>query len=77
MLFHGMAHVTIGHTSETGFADSKKTSRTLCEVEAEAVALLCCEGLGLEGSDYRRGYVQNWLYQGVGYDANAIPKSVP
>jgi len=73
-LFHEMAHVTIGHTLESDFADTEKTPRNLREVEAEAVALLCCEALGLEGADYCRGYLQNWLYQGIGYDADAIPE---
>ncbi len=73
-LFHEMAHVTIGHTLESDFADAEKTPRNLREVEAEAVALLCCEALGLEGADYCRGYLQNWLYQGIGYDASAIPE---
>ena len=35
---------------------------------------LCCEALGLEGADYARGYIQNWLYQGIGYNADAIPE---
>jgi antirestriction protein ArdC len=73
-LFHELAHVLIGHTAEADFADTEKTPRNLREVEAEAVALLCCESLGLEGSDYCRGYLQIWLYQGIGYDANAIPE---
>lgn len=73
-LFHEMAHVVIGHTLEADFADTEKTPRNLREVEAEAVALLCCESLGLEGAEYCRGYIQNWLYKGVGFDANAIPE---
>jgi antirestriction protein ArdC len=72
--FHELAHVTIGHTLESDFSDTEKTPRNLREVEAEAVALLCCESLGLEGADYCRGYLQNWLYQGIGYNANAIPE---
>src|SRR5260370_650154 len=52
----------------------EQTPRNLREVEAEAVALLCCEALGLDGVDYARGYIQNWLYQGIGYDAEAIPE---
>jgi hypothetical protein len=55
-------------------ADTETTPRNLREVEAETVALLCCESLGLEGADYCRGYIQNWLYQGVGFDAGAIPE---
>jgi len=73
-LFHELAHVVIGHTTEADFADTETTPRNLREVEAEAVALLCCEALGLEGADYARGYIQNWLYQGVGYNADAIPE---
>lgn len=73
-LFHELAHVVIGHTSEAGFDDTEMTPRNLREVEAEAVALLCCEALDLEGADYCRGYLQNWLYQGVGYNAEAIPE---
>jgi hypothetical protein len=72
-LFHEMAHVLM-HTSEGDFTDTKQTPRNLREVEAESVALLCCEALGLEGADYARGYIQNWLYQGIGYAADAIPE---
>lgn len=73
-LFHELAHVTLGHTSEADFTDTEKTPRSLREVEAEAVALLCCEALSLDGADYARGYIQNWMYQGVGFDADAIPE---
>ena len=69
-----MAHVVIGHTLEADLADTEQTPRSLREVEAEAVALLCCEALELEEADYCHGYLQNWLYQGVGFDANAIPE---
>ena len=68
-----MAHVLL-HTSEGDFTDTEQTPRNLREVEAESVALLCCEALNLEGADYCRGYIQNWLYQGIGYDADAIPE---
>jgi antirestriction protein ArdC len=73
-LFHELAHVVIGHTMEADFADTENTPRNLREVEAETVALLCCESLELEGANYCRGYLQNWLYQGVGFDASAIPE---
>ena len=72
-LFHEMAHVTL-HTSEGDFTDTEQTPRNLREVEAESVALLCCEALGLEGAEYARGYIQNWLYKGAGYNADAIPE---
>ncbi|MGH9871665.1 MAG: ArdC-like ssDNA-binding domain-containing protein [Pyrinomonadaceae bacterium] len=73
-LFHELGHVVIGHTLEADFADTEKTPRSLREVEAEAVALLCCEALSLGGADYARGYIQNWMYQGIGFDADAIPE---
>jgi len=60
-LFHECAHILCGHTSEGAFADSEQTPRNLREVEAEAVALICCESLGLDGADYCRGYLQSWL----------------
>jgi antirestriction protein ArdC len=72
-LFHEMAHVLM-HTAEGDFTDTEQTPRNLREVEAESVALLCCEALGLEGADYARGYIQTWLYRGIGYDADAIPE---
>lgn len=73
-LFHELAHVVIGHTLEAKFADTEMTPKSLREVEAEAVALLCCEALNLEGADYCRGYIQTWLYRGIGVDENAIPE---
>jgi antirestriction protein ArdC len=59
--FHETAHVVLGHTAEGDFTDTETTPRNLREVEAEAVALLCCESLGLEGAEYCRGYIQHWL----------------
>lgn len=76
-LFHEAAHVTLGHTAEGDFADGDATPRSLREVEAEAVALLCCESLGLEGADYCRGYIQNWLYRRVGLTRLRSPKRAP
>jgi antirestriction protein ArdC len=73
-LFHEAAHVILGHTIEADFTDTERTPKNLREVEAEAVALLCCEALNLEGPDYCRGYIQNWLYGRKGYDAEAIPE---
>jgi hypothetical protein len=60
-LLHETAHVVLGHTTEGNFLDGEHTPRNLREVEAEAVALLCCEALNLDGADYCRGYIQNWL----------------
>lgn len=73
-LFHELAHVVLGHTADSDLSDTETTPRSLCEVEAEAVALLCCESLGLEGADYCRGYIQNWLQRGVDCNSEAIPE---
>jgi antirestriction protein ArdC len=59
--FHELAHVTLGHCEEIEFRDNRQTPRNLREVEAEAVALLCLESLGLPGAEYARGYIQHWL----------------
>ena len=64
----------LGHTTEAEFADADTTPRSLREVEAESVALLCCESLGLEGAEFCRGYIQNWVSRGNGFDAEAIPE---
>jgi hypothetical protein len=34
------------------------------EVEAKAVAMLCCASLGLSGIEYSRGYIQSWAEGG-------------
>ena len=47
--FHEVAHVLLGHTTEGEQADSDITPRSLREVEAECVAMLCCAALGLPG----------------------------
>ena len=60
-LFHEIAHIVLGHTDKEILSDNEDLTRNIIEVEAEATALLCLESLGLEGSDYCRGYIQNWL----------------
>jgi antirestriction protein ArdC len=60
-LFHKLAHLVLGHTSEGDLSVSEHTPKSLREVEAEAVALLCCESLGLAGAEFSRGYIQSWL----------------
>ena len=70
-LFHEMAHVILGHTMKADFSDTERTPKNLREVEAEAVAFLCCEALELEGAEFCRGYLQDWLKRGS--DA-AIPE---
>src|SRR5437667_11157542 len=58
--FHELAHVVLDHTSEA-VHDSETLPRNLKEVEAESVALLCLESLGMDGAEYCRGYIQSWL----------------
>jgi len=62
--FHELAHIELGHTTEA-IHDSETLPRNLKEVEAESVALLCLESLGMDGAEYCRGYIQNWLQGGT------------
>jgi len=62
--FHELAHVVLGHTTEGEQTDSERTPRSLREVEAEAVALVCLEALALPGAEYARGYIQHWHQSG-------------
>jgi hypothetical protein len=57
-LFHEVAHVLLHHGGDDD------TEKSLREVEAECVALICCESLGLPGAEFSRGYVQHWLSGG-------------
>lgn len=63
-LFHELAHVILGHTSESELADGEQTPRNLREVEAEATAMLVCAALELPGIEYSRGYIQAWNQSG-------------
>jgi len=67
--FHETAHVLLGHTLQVDFEDGEHLPRNLREVEAESVAYLCCEALGLEYGEFCRGYIQNWA------DGQPIPES--
>jgi antirestriction protein ArdC len=60
-LFHAVAHIVLGHVGQGGLSDGETPERSLREVEAESVALLCCDTLGMEGSAFCRGYIQSWL----------------
>jgi antirestriction protein ArdC len=64
-LFHELAHVVLGHGDEQNPSDPEITPRDVREVEAEAVALLCCESLGLPGAEFSRGYIQHWSQGGA------------
>src|SRR5262249_16318053 len=58
--FHELAHIELGHTSEA-VHHSKTLPPNLKEVEAESVALLCLDSLRMDGAEFCRGYIQNWL----------------
>jgi len=57
-LFHEIGHILLGH-QQPG-ADDADTPRSTAEAEAEAVALLCLDTLGLPGAEFARGYIQHW-----------------
>jgi len=61
-LFHELGHLVLGHTHED---PKERTSKALREVEAESVALLCCEALNLPGAKYCRGYIQSYWPKGT------------
>ncbi len=68
--FHELAHILLGHTEEKSlWNDDETTPRNLREVEAESVAMLCLDALGIEGGHLCRGYIQSWA-QGI----TAIPE---
>ena len=67
--FHEIAHVVLGHTAEGELNDDDRTPRSIREVEAEAVAMLCLEALELPGAAFCRGYIQHWNQTG-----EAIPE---
>jgi antirestriction protein ArdC len=58
-LMHELAH-SILHCNDKDMADTEQTPRSVAEVEAEAVALLCCESLALPGAEFSRGYIQSY-----------------
>ena len=63
--FHEIAHILLGHTGTEMMADLPTLSRNQKEMEAESVALICIESLGLPGSADARGYIQHWYGQGA------------
>lgn len=60
ILFHELGHILLGHTKAEAMADTPTISRNQREMEAESVAMICIESLGLPGAEFCRGYIQNW-----------------
>ena len=54
-LLHEWAHVTMGHESRVG-----DNSRHIAEVEAESVAYLLCDRVGVDSQQYTVPYVTGW-----------------
>ena len=69
--FHEIAHIVLGHTLEHKMADSELTPKDIREVEAESVAYILCQLLGLKGEEESRGYIQSWLKDKKIEDASA------
>lgn len=60
--FHELGHVLLGHCDNgSEFVDEVASKRNIKEVEAESVALCCMLALNLDGIEYPRGYIKNWL----------------
>jgi hypothetical protein len=57
---HEIAHIIHGHTDVT-VHDTYTLPRDIQELEAEGTAYLVIASLGLEGAEYCRGYIQNWV----------------
>ncbi|MGD9795668.1 MAG: hypothetical protein AB7V43_19550 [Acidimicrobiia bacterium] len=54
-LLHEWAHATMGHETRTG-----ESSRHIAEVEAESVAYLLCDRVGVDSQQYTVPYVSGW-----------------
>jgi len=54
-LFHEWAHTTMGHELRSG-----ENGRHVAEVEAESVAYLLCERVGVDSQQYTVPYVSGW-----------------
>lgn len=65
-LAHELGHVLLGHTADNGeeFSEGSELPRNIREVEAESVAMIVVESLGLPGAEFCRGYIQNWYKSG-------------
>lgn len=53
-LLHECAHALLGHGKDDGL--TKETR----EVQAESVAFVCCNALGIDSSNYSFGYIAGW-----------------
>lgn len=57
-LVHEIAHAVLHDRSKVSIEEQK--DRHQKEIEAESVAYVVCQGLGLDTSDYSFGYIASW-----------------
>jgi hypothetical protein len=58
-LLHELGHIVCGHLD-----DGCELPKATREVEAESVAYLGADALGLGGAEESRGYIQSWMAHG-------------
>jgi antirestriction protein ArdC len=61
VMIHEIAHQILGHCNEGTMVDGETLTKNEIEVEAESVAMIVCDALGLSGAEYCRGYIQHWI----------------
>ena len=64
---------TLAHEIAHALLHQKYDSRALAELEAESVAYVVCQALGIDSGDYSFGYVATWA--GGGDEAQAAIKA--
>jgi hypothetical protein len=60
ILFHEVAHCIL-HCDEEKMVDGQVLEKDLKEFEAEATAYVVSASLGLDGLEYNRDYIKNWI----------------
>lgn len=60
-MIHEIAHNLLGHLKNAIKASLDFDLKSIQEAEAETTAYLVCASLGLDGLEYCRNYIQNWL----------------
>ena len=71
-LTHEIGHALLHEPKPDG---TREESRSLCELEAESVAYVVCQSLGLDTSGYSFGYVATWQSGGAKKAAENIKAS--
>ena len=74
-LFHELGHALL-HQEYGPREFGVVLERYIREAEAEAVALLCVEALGLPGVEFARGYIQAWLGAGMDFPERSAQRII-